>query len=64
MVDECYAEIYDPDGAPPPSILQIMQDKNLTDAPVLAFHSLSKRSNLPGLRSGFVAGGISAMRAF
>ena len=53
----------DPDGAPPPSILQIMQDKNLADAPVLAFHSLSKRSNLPGLRSGFVAGGISAMRA-
>ena len=63
MVDECYAEIYRPDGAPPPSILQIMQDKNLADAPVLAFHSLSKRSNLPGLRSGFVAGGISAMRA-
>ena len=63
MVDECYAEIYNPDGAPPPSILQIMQDKNLADAPVLAFHSLSKRSNLPGLRSGFVAGGISAMRA-
>ena len=63
MVDECYAEIYHPDGAPPPSILQIMQDKNLADAPVLAFHSLSKRSNLPGLRSGFVAGGISAMRA-
>ena len=62
MVDECYAEIYHPDGAPPPSILQIMQDKNLADAPVLAFHSLSKRSNLPGLRSGFVAGGISAMR--
>jgi len=63
LVDECYAEIYDPDGTPPPSILQIMQDKNLADAPVLAFHSLSKRSNLPGLRSGFVAGGLSAMRA-
>lgn len=63
MVDECYAEIYNPDAAPPPSILQVMQDKNLADAPVLAFHSLSKRSNLPGLRSGFVAGGISAMRA-
>jgi aspartate/methionine/tyrosine aminotransferase len=63
MVDECYAEIYDPHGAPPPSILQIMQEHNLQDAPVLAFHSLSKRSNLPGLRSGFVAGGTSAMRA-
>ena len=63
MVDECYTEIYDPNGAPPPSILQIMQENNLPDAPVLAFHSLSKRSNLPGLRSGFVAGGKSAMRA-
>ena len=62
MVDECYAEIYHPDGAPPPSILQIMQDKT---SPMrrCCFHSLSKRSNLPGLRSGFVAGGISAMRA-
>ena len=57
MVDECYTEIYDPNGGPPPSILQIMQENNLPDAPVLAFHSLSKRSNLPGLRSGFVAGG-------
>ena len=63
MVDECYAEIYDPNRAPPPSILQIMQDNNLPDAPVLAFHSLSKRSNLPGLRSGFVAGGAGVMRA-
>ena len=63
MVDECYAEIYDPHGAAPPSILQIMQDNNLTDAPVLAFHSLSKRSNLPGLRSGFVAGGTTLMQA-
>ncbi|HAT08589.1 MAG TPA: aspartate aminotransferase [Rhodobiaceae bacterium] len=63
MVDECYAEIYDPNGMPPPSILEIMQENNVPDAPVLAFHSLSKRSNLPGLRSGFVAGGASAMRA-
>ena len=63
LVDECYADIYDPETVPPPSILQLMQEKNLTDAPLLAFHSLSKRSNLPGLRSGFVAGGAGAMRA-
>lgn len=64
LVDECYAEIYDPEGAPPPSILEVMQEKGLHDAPVMAFHSLSKRSNLPGLRSGFAAGGESLMRAY
>ena len=62
LVDECYADIYD--AAPPPSILQVMAARGLDDAPVLAFHSLSKRSNLPGLRSGFVAGGRSLMQRF
>ena len=48
--DEAYSEIW-LDGDPPPSVLQ-------TDDPtgVLAFHSLSKRSSVPGYRSGFVAG--------
>ncbi len=62
IVDECYAEIYI--DAPPLGVLQactIMAqngDKYATGtyANILAFHSLSKRSNLPGLRSGFVAG--------
>jgi len=53
-VDECYAEIYD--RFQPPGILQACQEVNGTLNNVLAFHSLSKRSNAPGLRSGFVAG--------
>ncbi len=62
LVDECYGEIYD--AVQPPSILQIMQEMQAYNAPVLAFHSLSKRSNLPGLRSGFVAGGQKLMDDF
>ena len=65
LVDECYAEIYDaPHVAPPPSILEIMQAEGDANAPVMAFHSLSKRSNLPGLRSGFCAGGRDIMQRF
>jgi len=66
LVDECYGEIYDAAGgaAPPPSMLQIMQAQKAVNAPVLVFHSLSKRSNLPGLRSGFVAGGDAVMQDF
>lgn len=51
IVDECYAEIYT--DAPPAGVLETAGPSY---ANVLAFHSLSKRSNLPGLRSGFVAG--------
>jgi aspartate/methionine/tyrosine aminotransferase len=64
LVDECYAEIYDPQRTPPPSILQLMEAGWHDDAPVIAFHSLSKRSNLPGLRSGMAAGGATLMQAF
>jgi len=66
LVDECYAEIYDRayEATPPPSILQIMQQQQDAEAPVIAFHSLSKRSNLPGLRSGFCAGGAALMQQF
>ena len=55
--DECYAEIY-PDGtAPPPGLLQAAALMDRDDyRRCLVFHSLSKRSNAPGLRSGFVAG--------
>ena len=61
VVDECYTEIYD--GDPPPGTLQICaQDQNLSG--VLVFHSLSKRSNVAGLRSGFVAGDPDLMDAF
>ena len=61
VVDECYAEIYD--HTPPPSALQLMQAAGDNDMPLIVFHSLSKRSNLPGLRSGFCAGGRRVMRA-
>ena len=52
--DECYAEIY-PD-APPPGALEAARDLGGAIDHLLVFHSLSKRSNAPGLRSGFVAG--------
>ena len=51
--DECYSEIYQSD--PPPGALQIAARSGGFDR-VLVFNSLSKRSNAPGLRSGFIAG--------
>ncbi|TDQ84266.1 aspartate/methionine/tyrosine aminotransferase [Dongia mobilis] len=51
--DECYAEIYS--AAPPPGALEAAQETGACDH-VVAFHSLSKRSSAPGMRSGFVAG--------
>ncbi len=51
--DECYSEIYSRN--PPPGILEVAR-KSGSFANILAFHSLSKRSNLAGLRSGFCAG--------
>lgn len=62
LVDECYSEIYD--AAAPPSMLEVMAEAGDNDAPVIVFHSLSKRSNLAGLRSGFAAGGARAMAAY
>ena len=55
--DECYSEIYFDETNPPPGLLQVAHDLGIKDYQrCLVFHSLSKRSNLPGLRSGFVAG--------
>lgn len=70
VVDECYAEIYA--DAPPVGVLQVCAEmaadgRGEADDPysgVLAFHSLSKRSNLPGLRSGFVAGDPALIAEF
>ena len=53
--DECYSEIWR--DAPPPGALAVATRMGLADR-VVMFNSLSKRSNLPGLRSGFAAGGI------
>ncbi|MEX2519457.1 MAG: aminotransferase class I/II-fold pyridoxal phosphate-dependent enzyme [Paracoccaceae bacterium] len=61
FADECYAEIYR--GAPPPGILSTAKAAGADPERVLSFHSLSKRSNLPGMRSGFVAGGVGAIAA-
>ncbi|MFW2589277.1 aminotransferase class I/II-fold pyridoxal phosphate-dependent enzyme [Sagittula sp. SSi028] len=55
LADECYAEIYR--DTPPVGVLEVARDMGADPERVVAFHSLSKRSNLPGLRSGFVAGG-------
>ena len=55
--DECYAEIYRDDANPPPSLLNAALSLGWNDfRRCMVFHSLSKRSSLPGLRSGFVAG--------
>jgi N-succinyldiaminopimelate aminotransferase len=55
--DECYSEIYFDEASPPTGLLQVAHDLGVQDyRRCLVFHSLSKRSNLPGLRSGFVAG--------
>ncbi len=55
FADECYSEIWR--DTPPPGVLQVAADTGADPERVFVFHSLSKRSNLPGLRSGFVAGG-------
>ena len=55
--DECYSEIYPEEASPPPGLLQAAAAMGREDYHrCLVFHSLSKRSNAPGLRSGFVAG--------
>ena len=62
LVDECYADIYV--GKPPTGILEVAASMGGDFRNVLAFHSLSKRSNVPGLRSGFVAGDATLLREF
>ncbi len=59
--DECYSEIYP--SEPPPSILQVAARMGGFNR-ILAFNSLSKRSNAPGLRSGFIAGDPEFLAAY
>ncbi|MFT4150784.1 MAG: aminotransferase class I/II-fold pyridoxal phosphate-dependent enzyme [Paracoccaceae bacterium] len=59
FADECYSDIWR--SAPPPGILEVARATAADAERVFAFHSLSKRSSLPGLRSGFVAGGAQGM---
>jgi N-succinyldiaminopimelate aminotransferase len=63
--DECYSELYRDELNPPAGLLEAcdeLADCEFTNC--LAFHSLSKRSNLPGLRSGFVAGDKTLIQQF
>jgi N-succinyldiaminopimelate aminotransferase len=63
--DECYAEIYADEAAPPPGLLEASARAGRPRFErCMAFHSLSKRSNLPGLRSGFVAGDPALIARF
>jgi N-succinyldiaminopimelate aminotransferase len=63
--DECYSEIYFDENDPPPGLLGVAASMgNDSFRHCLAFHSLSKRSNLPGLRSGFVAGDAQIIEKF
>jgi N-succinyldiaminopimelate aminotransferase len=63
--DECYSEIYLDEDQPPLGSLQAAATLGRTDfKSLISFTSLSKRSNLPGLRSGFVAGDASLIGKF
>ncbi|MBT6097505.1 MAG: aminotransferase class I/II-fold pyridoxal phosphate-dependent enzyme, partial [Marinovum sp.] len=55
FADECYSEIYR--DTPPVGGLQMAAEFGADPERVVVFHSLSKRSNLAGLRSGFASGG-------
>jgi N-succinyldiaminopimelate aminotransferase len=63
--DECYSEIYFDEDKPPTGLLEAaaeMGNDEFTNC--IVFHSLSKRSNLPGMRSGFVAGDARLIKSF
>jgi N-succinyldiaminopimelate aminotransferase len=63
--DECYSELYFDEQTPPPGLLSACAELGRSDFKrCVVFHSLSKRSNLPGLRSGFVAGDAEILKAF
>lgn len=63
--DECYSELYFDEAEPPLGLLQVCAEMGRDDyARCAVFHSLSKRSNLPGLRSGFVAGCAKVLEKF
>ena len=60
FADECYSEIYR--DQPPPGALQALNQIEADPERLIVFHSLSKRSNLPGLRSGFLATGSENLK--
>ena len=63
--DECYSEIYREEASPPCGLLEAAWQMGNTEfRRCMVFHSLSKRSNLPGMRSGFVAGDAELIAQF
>ena len=63
--DECYSELYDDENNPPVGLLESAYAMgNTTFKRCVVFHSLSKRSNAPGLRSGFVAGNADILSQY
>jgi N-succinyldiaminopimelate aminotransferase len=63
--DECYSELYDDESSPPPGLLEAAFAIGNTEFKrCVVFHSLSKRSNTPGLRSGFVAGDAAILHDY
>src|SRR5579864_942096 len=62
--DECYSEIYFDEAAAPLGALQAASELGRGFERLVVFSSLSKRSNVPGMRSGFVAGDAAILKAF
>jgi len=62
--DECYSEIYFNEGQAPLGALQAAHQLGRDHDRLVIFSSLSKRSNVPGMRSGFVAGDIELIKKF
>jgi N-succinyldiaminopimelate aminotransferase len=63
--DECYSELYDDEANPPVGLLEVAAKMgNREFKRCVVFHSLSKRSNCAGLRSGFVAGDAEILKHY
>lgn len=63
--DECYSELYRDEASPPQGLLEVAATTGNTEfSRMVVFHSLSKRSNAPGLRSGFIAGDAKLLERF
>ena len=62
--DECYSEIYFDEANPPMGALTAAKQLRRGHRNLVVFNSLSKRSNVPGLRSGFAAGDAEVMKKF
>lgn len=62
ITDECYSEIYT--QSPPPGALETIWEATGSLSNIISMHSLSKRSNLPGLRVGYCSGDPAFIEAF